>query len=256
MRKALAEAKVHTSWINPDTDYEGAVVSFVDRILDPVVSAKFLADLEAFAARVAFFGRINSLAQTLIRCTAPGVPDTYQGTEAWDLSLVDPDNRRPVDYNMRVDWLRDLDERSVAGERSLSRLASELSRHPSDPRTKLFVTALALRCRRDHSTVFSQGSYDPLSVTGERASHVFAFQRSLNGVTATVIVPRLIAGLVPAADRVPIGQRVWSDTTVSLQGGSGTKARNVFTGEIVATADQLAVGEALGVFPVALLMSV
>src|SRR5207248_8604692 len=94
--KALCEAKVHSSWINPDPDYEAAVAGFVAKLLDPAVSAGFLADLREFVSRVAFFGRINSLAQTLVRCAAPGVPDTYQGTEAWDLSLVDPDNRRPV----------------------------------------------------------------------------------------------------------------------------------------------------------------
>ncbi|MCE9563142.1 MAG: malto-oligosyltrehalose synthase [Planctomycetes bacterium] len=256
MRKALAEAKVHTSWINPDADYEAAVVTFIDRVLDPVASAEFLADLAAFVDRIAFFGRINSLAQTLIRCTAPGVPDTYQGTEAWDLSLVDPDNRRPVDYHLRADWLRGLDERATASARSLCRLALELSRHPSDPRAKLFVTARALRCRREYSDVFAHGGYEPLTATGEKAGNVFAFQRSHNGLTATIIVPRLSTGLVPTADRVPIGRRVWSDTAVSLPEGVSTQARNVFTGEVVNTRDKLDVAEALGVFPVALLMSV
>ncbi len=112
MRKAMAEAKVHSSWINPNAEYEAAVAAFIDRILDPNASAEFLRDLDVFAARVAGFGRLNSLAQTLIRCTAPGVPDTYQGTEAWDFSLVDPDNRRPVDYDSRAQWLREIDARA------------------------------------------------------------------------------------------------------------------------------------------------
>ena len=141
MKKAPAEAKVHTSWINPDAEYEAAAETFIQKLLDPAISGRFLADLDAFAQRVAFFGRMNSLAQTLIRCTAPGVPDTYQGTEGWDLSLVDPDNRRPVDYSARVEWLRSLD---AASDRRA--LVTELTQHPADPRSKLFVIATALRC--------------------------------------------------------------------------------------------------------------
>src|SRR5262249_49861745 len=124
VRKALCEAKVHSSWINPDPDYEAAVAKFIDQILNPETSAEFLADLRQFVARVAFFGRVNSLAQAVVRCTAPGVPDTYQGTESWDFSLVDPDNRRPVDYAAREAWLRNLDE--AAGGAGLRRLARQL----------------------------------------------------------------------------------------------------------------------------------
>jgi len=256
MRKALAEAKVHTSWINPDAEYEEAVAAFIDRILDPVASAVFLADVAAFSERIAFFGRINSFAQTLIRCTAPGVPDTYQGSETWDLSLVDPDNRRAVDYNARAGWLRVIDERIASGPRSLCRIAIELSRRPHEPQSKLFLTALALRCRREHPELFASGSYEPLNSIGEKAEHVFAFQRSIQGKSAMVIVPRLPVGLVPRADRVPIGRRVWSDTAVSLPEGASERWRNVFTGEVITTHGKVKVAEALGVFPVALLVSV
>src|SRR5262249_1128617 len=148
VQKALAEGKVHTSWINPDAEYEAAVAAFIDRILDPAASPEFLRELDEFAGRVAFFGRLNSLAQTLVRCTAPGVPDTYQGTETWDLSLVDPDNRRAVDYASRVECLRRIEERVAAGRDGLAKLARELAGDPADPRAKLFVTSLALRCRR------------------------------------------------------------------------------------------------------------
>src|SRR5262249_20448488 len=154
MKKALCEAKVHSSWINPDADYEAAVAGFIDKLLDPTASDEFLADLRAFVGRVAFFGRVNSFAQTAIRCTAPGVPDTYQGTEAFDLSLVDPDNRRPVDYAARQGWLGDLDEKASGDGRALCRLALHLSRDLSDPRAKLFVASRALRCRRDHAELF------------------------------------------------------------------------------------------------------
>ncbi len=256
MRKALAEAKVHTSWISPNAEYEAAVAAFVDRILDPAASAEFLADLAEFADRVAFFGRVNGLAQTLLRCTAPGVPDTYQGTEGWDLALVDPDNRRPVDYAARAGWLRDLDDRAARGGRALCRLALELSRRPDDPRAKAFLTARALRCRRDRPDLFATGGYGPLSAAGAKAGHVFAFLRTGDdGAAALVVLPRLPAGLVPDGDRLPLGRRVWGDTAVSLpEEYVGGRWANVFTGEVVAAAGPVAVAEALGVFPVALLV--
>jgi (1->4)-alpha-D-glucan 1-alpha-D-glucosylmutase len=253
-RKALAEAKVHTSWINPDAEYEAAVATFIGRVLDPAASGEFLSDLAAFAERVAFLGRVNSLAQTLVRCTAPGVPDTYQGTEAWDLSLVDPDNRRPVDYPARAAWLRDIDER-VRAEGGPGRLARELARNPADPRAKLFVTALALRCRRDNPALFASGGYVPLAADGARAAHVFAYLRTA-GPSAAVVVPRLPAALVPGADRVPTGPEVWGDAALALPGefAEGLWA-NVFTGEMVRAArGRLPVAEALGAFPVALLV--
>jgi (1->4)-alpha-D-glucan 1-alpha-D-glucosylmutase len=246
MRKALAEAKVHTSWINPDAEYDAAVSVFIDRLLDPTVSSEFLRDLGEFAGRVTFFGRINSLAQTVIRCTAPGVPDTYQGTEAWEFTLVDPDNRRPVDYRVRAEWLRDIDEGRVSGD--------ELTRNLADPRAKLFVTALALRCRRDHPDVFARGGYTPLPASGERAAHLFAYLRT-GEVAAVVVVPRLSVGPIPQDDAIPVG-RVWGDTALSMPGEfAGRRWKNVFTGEIVDTPDdRLAAAAALGTFPVALLL--
>ena len=108
MMKALHEAKVHTSWINPYEEYDAAVDGFVDRILDESKSRAFLDDLAFLQRRIAHFGYFNSLAQTLLKITLPGVPDTYQGTELWDFSLVDPDNRRPVDFERRVRMLNEL----------------------------------------------------------------------------------------------------------------------------------------------------
>jgi (1->4)-alpha-D-glucan 1-alpha-D-glucosylmutase len=262
--KALAEAKVHTSWINPDSEYEAAVAQFIDHILDPGVSSQFLKDLAAFASRVAFHGRINSLAQTLIRCTAPGIPDTYQGTEVWELSLVDPDNRRPVDYGIRERWLREVDEEAASSRRGRCRLALRLSRDLADPRAKLFLIATALRCRRDHPAIFERGSYLPLRSAGDKAGHVFAFLRAALDMPpddpavrqAIVVVPRLSVGLVPDADRASIGRSVWGDTVIALPEGLAQGYwYNVLTGETVPSRNgQLVVAEALGVFPVAVLL--
>ena len=255
VKKALCEAKVHSSWINPDPDYEAAVAKFIEAILNPVQSAEFLADLHHFAGRVAFFGRVNALAQTAIRCTAPGVPDTYQGTEGWDLSLVDPDNRRPVDYAAREEWLRNLDDRAAADGRALCRLALHLSRNPADPQVKAFVVSRALRCRRDHAELFARGDYVPLAAEGPKADHVFTFLRRHGDATALVVVPRLSVGLVPEADRVPIGQRVWGETALRLPVDLAGLWASVFTGEPITTTDSpLPIAEALGVFPVAVLI--
>ena len=255
VKKALCEAKVHSSWINPDPDYEATVVRFVDAILNPDLSANFLSDLGTFADRVAFFGRVNSLAQTVIRCTAPGVPDTYQGTESWDFSLVDPDNRRPVDYAAREGWLRDLDEQAAASSRGPCRVALSLSRNLADPRAKVFAVAQSLRCRRDHAELFAHGEYVSLAAEGSRAEHTFAFLRRLDAAAAIALVPRLPVGLVPDADRPPLGQRVWADTCVRIPAELAGRWRNVFTGEAHALDGQpLLVSAALGVFPVALLV--
>jgi (1->4)-alpha-D-glucan 1-alpha-D-glucosylmutase len=256
VKKALCEAKVHSSWINPDAEYEVAVAGFVSKLLDPAASAEFLADLGAFVKRVAFFGRINSLAQTLVRCTAPGVPDTYQGTEAWDFSLVDPDNRRPVDYAARGAMLADLGARVVASSRAPCLLARELSADLSDPRAKLFVVSRALGCRREFADLFGRGGYLPVFATGEKAGHAFAFLRHLDGAAALTVVPRLPVGLVPDASRPPLGRRTWGDTTLELPEVVGPgRWENVFTREVLTdTNNRISAGESLGIFPVALLV--
>ena len=238
VRKALCEAKVHSSWINPDPDYEAAVARFVERVLSPEESAEFLADLATFTARVGFLGRVTGLAQTVIRCCAPGVPDTYQGTEDWDFSLVDPDNRRPVDYAARQDWLMELDT------------PPDLS----DPRAKLFAVSRALRARREHADLFARGDYVPLTASGARADNVFAFARRLAGSAAVVIVPRLAAALVPEHGRPPVGADVWGDTAVSLYDLPPGRWVNVFTGAAQAADLRLPVAEVLQTFPVAVLV--
>ena len=252
MRKALAEAKVHSSWINPDTEYEAAVAGFVAAVLG---SPAFVADIGAFAERVAYFGRVNALAQTVLRCTLPGAPDTYQGTEAWDLSLVDPDNRRAVDYGARAAWLAALDERARGG-RGPCRVALELSKDLADPRAKLYATAGALRCRKAHPALFAAGEYLPLYATGAHADHLFAFARVAGGAAAVVVVPRLATKLVPDGARPPLGQKVWADTAVALPGGvpRGTY-RNALTNEAVVLADAPAsAADLFGVFPAAVLI--
>jgi len=193
MNKAVQEAKVHSSWINPDPEYQDAVNRFVEAILDPGRSAEFLADLDEFVSTIARVGMVNSLAQTLVRCTAPGVPDTYQGTELWDLSLVDPDNRRPVDFETRAEMLRALD----AGDADPMGRVRDLAGNMADGRVKLFVLSRVLRARRDYVDLFAAGKYVPLAVDGEKATHLFAFLRANDRAAALVVVPRLNWDLNP-----------------------------------------------------------
>jgi maltooligosyltrehalose synthase len=210
MAKATKEAKVRTSWINPNEAYDTAVAEFVRAILDEGRSAEFLRDFRALQRTVAHYGAFNSLAQTLLKLTVPGVPDTYQGNELWDLSLVDPDNRRPVDYAARERLLEELrrcvDAALGAGQARaahvfppLRDLACSLVDAKEDGRIKLYVTWRTLTFRREHAALFREGSYLPLEVAGELAEHVFAFARERDGACLIVAVPRLLARLGASA---------------------------------------------------------
>jgi (1->4)-alpha-D-glucan 1-alpha-D-glucosylmutase len=249
--KAIHEAKSHTSWINPNKVYDDAVGRFVEAIVDPRRSAAFLDDLVAFHQRIAHFGAFNSLAQTLIKITAPGVPDFYQGTELWDLSLVDPDNRRPVDWGVRRRTLDDLTAARAAAPDPAA-FAHELVKMKEDGRVKMYVTARALAVRRARAALFQQGAYRALEVTGAHADHVCAFARVHADAAVLTVVPRLLARR--GADSLPVGADYWADTRVAVPAGVPAAFRNDFTGERV-HGTSLAVADVLATFPVALLES-
>ncbi|MCD6034233.1 MAG: malto-oligosyltrehalose synthase, partial [Thermomicrobiales bacterium] len=172
MLKAARESQVHTSWVNPDPAYEDALQRFVRAALDTSRPNPFLEDFAALREMVAHAGAINALAQQLLKLTAPGVPDIYQGTELWDQSLVDPDNRRPVDYRQRTRLLRGL-QRGRPGRR----LAADLLETKADGRIKLYLTSRALACRATFPDLFARGAYIPLAAEGAAADHVVAFAR-------------------------------------------------------------------------------
>ena len=244
--KAAREAQIHTSWLTPNEAYEAAVADFVRAMLDPGMSDAFLTDFTGFLAPVAYHGAINGLAQQVLKLTSPGVPDLYQGTELWDFSLVDPDNRRPVDFGERRERLA-----VVAHEAPV-----EAPLDPMDAATKLLVTHRLLAWRRKHAVVFRDGDYQPLEVAGARANHVAAFRRQLVSTAqqVIVIVPRFTATLMGGQPGAPLGPPVWGDTTVQLPATlSGQPLQSVLTGErALLTADgTLHVGEALTRVPVA-----
>ncbi len=254
MSKAIHEAKVHSSWINPYPAYDDAVQQFVTNILDAQISGRFLADIRAFQARINHLGLLNSLAQTLLKLAAPGVPDFYQGMELWDFSLVDPDNRRPVDYERRRHLLAELKAREPSPQ-----LARELTETKEDGRIKLYLTWRGLLCRREHPGLFTEGEYLPASALGERSDNVFAFIRRLGERWALAAAPRLIARLMPGVGDLPLGAGVWRDTVLVLPGiRPHQRCRNIFTGEIHETSERdgqtvLPLADVFAHFPVALL---
>ena len=230
------------------------------QILDAQANAAFLDDFRAFQRRISHYGLFNSLAQTLLKITAPGVPDTYQGTELWDLSLVDPDNRRPVDYERRQRMLRELQARMAAGAEQRA-LAHELLASKEDGAMKLYVTALALNCRRRHAGLFTVGDYVPAQALGAKSRHIFGFLRRQGDSAAIVAVPRLIAGLLAEGHDTPLGQAVWQDTRLLVPGIDPQRGWcNVLTGESVAFAvddgqPALMLAPVLAHCPVALLVA-
>jgi (1->4)-alpha-D-glucan 1-alpha-D-glucosylmutase len=225
----------------------------VKALLDPAAENRFLDDFVPFQRRVARIGLWNSLSQTLLKLTCPGVPDIYQGNELLDFSLVDPDNRRPVDYIRRqrmFDRVRSLIDGSDAS--SISRLLET----PEDGLIKLYLIGRTLCLRRQDAKLFQQGEYLPLTVAGAKAEHVVAFARRFKTKSLLVVVPRLVASLLEDRDLPPIGAQIWEDTRVLLP-FSASECQNVLTGKTMETekADghaRIDVSIALAEFPVAL----
>ncbi|MFH1116387.1 MAG: malto-oligosyltrehalose synthase [Pseudomonadota bacterium] len=248
--KAVREAKVHTAWLKPDTEYEDAYVSFVEKILTRSETNAFLKELIPFTKKVAHFGMLNSLSQTLIKITSPGVPDFYQGTELWDLSLVDPDNRRPVDFEKRRALLANIREENDADS---GRLLQDLISTREDGKIKLFLIHRALKARTSHREIFREGAYLPLQSAGRFGSNVIAFARRYRRQWALVIAPRFLSYLVQEGE-LPLGRQVWQDTEVMMPDRTPREWRNVITGEVLCAGDTLSVGNVLLGFPVALLM--
>ena len=230
MHKAMREAKVFTNWLNPSPAHEDAMARFVTYVVSPENTA-FREEFVPFQERIARYGVFNALAQVALKIGAPGVPDFYQGTEVWDLSLVDPDNRRPVDYDRRQALLRELD--AMPPDVDSSPLARHLLEHLGDDRIKLFATSRLLRFRRERQAPFGNGSYVPLGINGARPDHVFAFARVEGHDMVLVVVPRLLATLLPDADILPLGDRVWGDLRISLPAGAPPYFRNVLTNRCV-----------------------
>ena len=255
MLKALREAKQNTSWINRNTDYENAVSSFVKALLSPREPNRFLNDFIPFQRRIARIGLWNSLSQTLLKLTCPGVPDIYQGNDLWDFSLVDPDNRRPVDYSLRQQVFASLRE---LGSEPDSVSVAKLLETPEDGRIKLYLIWKTLCLRKDHPDLFQHGEYVPLEIQGSKANHAVAFLRRFRDTSILVVAPRLVASLLNDLEVPPTGAEVWNETNILLPPGGISKGYlNVYTGSALDeqetnTTSTIRLSNALAEFPVAL----
>jgi len=259
MEKATKEAKVHTSWVNPNQAYDDATRTFIRAILENSPRNLFLREFRPFQEKIALHGMYNSLSQVLLKIASPGVPDIHPGNEVWDFSLVDPDNRRPVDYDIRRKMLWALKARASSPDADLVELARELVNRREDGGIKLFVTWVSLQYRREHRDLFLHGAYVPIEASGSKRNNVCAFARTAGDEQVLVVVPRLLTRLVPSHEEPPLGEAVWHDTSLLIGDCRGDQTyRNLFTGERVTACGRdgeasLPAGHVFASFPVALL---
>jgi len=227
VQKAIKEAKVHTSWVNPNEAYDHAVSKFVKEVLVADPKNSFLSDFMCFHRRVAYAGMLNSVAQTLLKIASPGAPDFYQGTELWDFSLVDPDNRRPVDFGKRMKLLEELKRREKEDRPSL---IQNLLTQWVDGKIKLYVTYKGLGFRRSHRSLFEAGNYIPIDAFDGTRDHICAFVRRKGKAWALVAVPRLITKLL-RGERPPLGEETWGSSALVLPEDAPECWLNILTGE-------------------------
>jgi len=246
MLKAAREAKEHTRWSNQDSEYERGLSVFVRSVLDRSPANPFIEDFEEFCRRIDRVGVVNSLSQCLLKLTCPGVPDIYQGNDFLEYTLVDPDNRCPVDYERRRRALKDL----CSGSRSDGRTI-DFAADPVDSKLKLYLTWKALLTRKQTAPLFESGSYVPLGVKGDKSEHIVAFGRAYGDRSVIVAVPRLWATLLGDEFEAVTNEAVWGDTRIEIPNSSVTCFHNVFTGEC----SPVEVHPEYGCLPVARIMS-
>ncbi|MHB1843282.1 MAG: malto-oligosyltrehalose synthase [Deltaproteobacteria bacterium] len=261
--KAAREAKLCTSWVNPDLAYEKALVDFVRCLLPerppPLQTNPFLEDFLPLEERLARAGLFTSLSQLVLKVASPGVPDFYQGNELWDLSLVDPDNRRPVDFRLRERLLNELRERGADRPSRRLRLVRELLVGPTDPRLKLYVTYVALRERGAKGSPLQRGDYQPLVALGPNADRLVAFARTRGEQTVVAVAPRLWVGILDDAGELRRAKESWAETVLALpERLAATAGEERFTGASIPVRriegrPTVRVSELLVDFPVALL---
>jgi (1->4)-alpha-D-glucan 1-alpha-D-glucosylmutase len=252
--KAIREAKIHTRWAEPNQAYEGAVCAFIDRVFDEKDHSKFLCSVARFAEKIAYSGMTNALGQTLLKIACPGVPDFYQGSELWDFHLVDPDNRSPINFSVRIHALEDLTNRASANPAAI---ASEVMAAWPDGRLKMYVIWKALGYRNEHSALFRDGEFIPLEVRGQQSAHVMAFLRRQEKDQAIAIIPRLAINIPPNSDD-SARDDFWRGTNLLLPPDSPTSWRDIFTTSTTETilesgTQSLPLADALKHFPIALL---
>ncbi len=251
MIKAIREAKVHTAWLKPDAEYEKGCIDFLEDILGPRDENEFLNSFLQFQRKVSWYGMFNSLAQTVIKITSPGIPDIYQGNELWDFSMVDPDNRRPVDYKLRKSLLDDIAQKSESDRQSL---IDDLLASMEDGRIKIFITYTALNHRKQNKEIYEGGNYIPLKVNGELSENILVFARKYVNKTLLVVVPRFLASVIEPGTQ-PLGEECWKNTGIEIGKDLPKSYTNLFTGEQLQADNTFRIADILNKFPVAILIS-
>lgn len=249
LQKAFREAKVHTDWGNPDEAYESAISDFASALLE---SEEFMNSFRPFQEKIAFYGVLKSLGQTLLKITAPGIPDIYQGTELWDLSFVDPDNRRAVDYTLRRSQLLDLNE--IEKDDLKSKL-KELQEVYKDARIKMFLLNKALHFRKEHKKLFEEGAYIPLQLSGNSGGSFIAYARNFEEQWAIVVAPVMVTGIFEEGELIP-QKAALEDHQITLPGEAPKNWRNCLTGAEIDSNKGLDLKVLLEDLPVALLTNV
>ena len=249
--KTLREAKINSSWLSPNLGYEEATGAFLGELLESSGDNAFLKDFLPFQKKIGFYGFLNSLSQTLIKIACPGVPDFYQGTELWDLNMVDPDNRRPVDFNKRAKLLE------AAQKLKPQKIPGVLTDF-EDGKVKIYEIYKALETRNKNRELFQEGGYTPLEVKGAFRQHIVAFCRRKQTSWAVAVAPRFLVSVVESG-QVPLGE-AWTDTFVCLPPDAPKIWKETFTEESVFAKKMgeyagLCVAELLRTFPVALLLN-
>jgi (1->4)-alpha-D-glucan 1-alpha-D-glucosylmutase len=248
--KATREAMVYTRWTLPNTAHENALKKFVASVLKPGSGNSFLRDFAAFQSSIGYRGMVNGLAQTLLKIISPGIPDFYQGSELWDLRLVDPDNRQPVDFAKRVSMLAALKQSEASAS-----LAGELAGHWEDGRIKLYAIWKALNFRRAQPELFSKGDFVELKTNGPNAEHILAILRRHKREWVLLVVPRWVSRAQEG--RADDAEFRWRDAAIQLPDSAPSLWESIFTSEKITLADQrpksIRVDQLFGDFPVALL---
>ncbi|MGE5796068.1 MAG: malto-oligosyltrehalose synthase, partial [Ignavibacteria bacterium] len=248
--KAVREAKVHSTWSRPQKEYEDASVSFLENILARSDDNIFMKDFSGFQRKISHYGILNSLSQTLLKITSPGVPDFYQGRELWDFSFVDPDNRSRVDYKIRKEILEDINRKDKSGTREL---IDELLKKPESGGVKMYLIYKALRSRNENIELFRKGEYIPLKSGGNYQKNIIVFARKLENKYSITAVPRFLTGIIKE-NEFPLGNECWKDTKIIIPFEARSFC-NTITGEEIESKDGISIGDLFKSFPAAMLLN-
>jgi len=256
MLKAAREAKRRTSWTDPDPEFEAALRADIEALLSPARSPRLLDDLDHWTAAIARAGHWTAAARTVLHLASPGIPDLYQGDELWNLALVDPDNRRPVDYARRMALLDGIEREWQAGGASRRRWLREIASRPEDGRLKLHLIRAALAARRRRPAAFGSTAYQPLAARGPASGRVVAFGRGEGGERLIAAVPRLLGAELRSAGTAPTDPALWQDTVLPIPPDWPVRWISALTGEaVVAEPGGLALASAFDLLPAALLLA-